>query len=84
MTWREKVELTGRADFTEAANHFFNDFRFLELGVNNTRVLSPIKGHAKKWAPLVSGRFYFPQRNSGQTLMKNFLKSGQVISGHSV
>ena len=84
MTWREKVELTGRVDFTEAANHFFNGFRFLELGVNNTTVLSPIKGNAKKWVPLVSGRFYFPRRNSGQTLMKNFLKSGQVISRHSV
>ena len=84
MTWREKVELTGQVDFIEAANHFFNGFRFLEWSVNNTTVLSPIKGHAKKWAPLVSGRFYFPWRNSRQTLMKNFLKSGQVISGHSV
>ena len=26
----------------------------------------------------------FPQQNSSQILIKNFLKSGQVISGHSV
>ena len=40
--------------FTEAANHFFNGFRFLELGVNNTTVFSPINGHSKKRKPLVS------------------------------
>ena len=70
--------------FTESANHFFNAFIFPELGVNNTTLLSPINGHSKKWTPPVSRRFYFPQRNSGQTLKKNFLKSGQVISEHSV
>ena len=26
----------------------------------------------------------FPQQNSSQILIKNFLKSGQVISGHSI
>ena len=31
---------------------------------------------------LVSGWYYFPRRNSGQTLIKNFVKSGLVISGH--
>ena len=30
----------------------------------------------------ISGRFCFPRRNSGQTFIKNFLISGQVISGH--
>ena len=69
--------------FTEAAKHLFNAFRFLELGVNNTIVLSPINEHSKKQTPLVCGRFYFPLQNSGQTLMKNFLKSGQVISRNS-
>ena len=78
MMWRRLTRL-----FTEAANHFINGFRFLELGVNNTTVLSPINGHSKKRTPLVSGWFYFPRRNSGQTLIKNFLKSEQVISGHS-
>ena len=66
----------------EAANHFFDSFRFLELGLNNTTVLYPINGHSKKRTPLVSSWFYFPRRNSGQTLIKIFLKSGQVISGH--
>ena len=47
-------------------------------------VLSPINGHSKKRTPLISGRIYFPRRNSGQTLIKNFLKSGQAISGPSV
>ena len=85
MIWREKVDLRreGRL-FTQAGNHFFNGFRFLKLGVNNTTVLSPIKGPSKKRTPLVSGWFYFPRRNSGQTLIKTFLKSGQVFSGHSV
>ena len=41
-----------------------------------------INGHSKKQTPLVSGWFYFPLRNSGRTLTKNFLKSGQVLSGH--
>ena len=46
-------------------------------------VLSAINGHSKKRKTLVSGRFYFLRRNSGQT-HKNFLKNRQVISGHSV
>ena len=33
---------------------------------------------------MINGRFYFPRRNSGQTLTKNLLISGQIISGHSV
>ena len=52
------------------------------MGVNNNTVLSPINGHSKKRTPLISGRFYFLQINSGQTLIKNFPKSRQVISGH--
>ena len=71
MIWRER---RSTRLFTEVANHFFNGFRFLELGVNNATVLSQINGHSKKWTPLVSGRFYFLRRNSGQTLIKNFLK----------
>ena len=51
-----------------------------KVGVNNTTVFSPINGYSKNRTP----RDYFPRRNSGQTLMKNFLKSGQVISAHSV
>ena len=43
-------------------------------------VLFPINRHSKNRAPLISGRFYFPRQNSGQTPVKNFLKSGQVIS----
>ena len=70
--------------FTEVANHFFNGFRLLELGGNNTTFLSPINGPSKKRTPLASLPFSFLRRNSGQTLIKNFLKSGQVISGHSV
>ena len=51
MMWRGKVD----SAFMEAANHLFNGFRFLELGVNNTTVLSPVNGHSKKRTPLVSG-----------------------------
>ena len=50
-----------------------------KVGVNNNTVLSPINGYSKRRTPLISGRFYFPQQN----LEKIFLKSGQVISGHS-
>ena len=49
MMWREKVDSA-----TEAANHFFNGFRFPELGVNNITVLSPTNGHSKKRTPVVS------------------------------
>ena len=60
-----------------------NQFPFIFIHFRNT-VLSPINGHSKKRTPLISGRIYFPRRNSGQTLIKNFLKSGQAISGPSV
>ena len=50
----------------------------------NITVISPINGHSKKRTPLISGRIYFLRRNSGQTLIKNFIKSGQAISGPSV
>ena len=79
MMWRGKVD----SAFTEAANHLFNGFRFLELGVNNTTVLSPINGHSKKRTPLVSGWFIFPGEILVKLSLKNFLKSGQVISRHS-
>ena len=81
MIWRERRS-TGL--FMEAANHFFNGLRFLELDVNDATVLSPINGHSKKRTSLVSGRFYYLRQNPGQTLIKNFLKSGQVINRHSV
>ena len=48
------------------------------------QILSPINGQSKMRTPLISGLFYFPRQNSGQALTKIFLKSGQVISGHSV
>ena len=47
-------------------------------------VLPTINGHSKRRAPIISRRFYFPRPNSGQASIKNFLKSRQVISGHSV
>ena len=34
--------------------------------------------------PLIGGQFYFPWINTGQTLIKNFLKRGKVISERSV
>ena len=75
--------------FTEAANHFFNGFRFAffqiwTVAVNDNTVHFPINGLSEKRTPLISGQFHFPLRNSGQTLIKDFLKTGQVISGHSV
>ena len=51
MMWRGKV---GSAIYG-ISETFFNGFRFLKLGVNNTTVLSPINGHSKKRTPLVSG-----------------------------
>ena len=44
-------------------------------------VFSPINGHSKRRTPLISGQFFFHQPNSGQSLIKNFLKGGQVTSG---
>ena len=52
--------------------------------MNNDTVHSPINGHSDMRTPRISGQFYFPQRNSVQTLIKDFLQSGQVIRGHSV
>ena len=46
-------------------------------------VFSPINGQSKRQTPLISGQFFFHWSNSGQSLLKNFLKGGQVISGHS-
>ena len=46
-------------------------------------VLSLINGHSKRRTPLISGQFSFPRRNPCQTLIENFLKSRQIISGHS-
>ena len=53
--WTQELDAGLWMLFTEAANHFFNGFRFLELGVNNTTVLSPINGHSQKRTPPVSG-----------------------------
>ena len=49
--------------------------------INKNIVLSPINGHSKRRTTLISAQFYFPRRNSIQTLIKIFLKSGQIISG---
>ena len=46
-------------------------------------VFSPINGHSKRRTPLISEQFAFHRVNSGQSLIKHFLKGGQVISGHS-
>ena len=45
-------------------------------------VFSPINGHSKRRTHLISGQFFFHRPNCGQSLIKNFLKGGQVISGH--
>ena len=57
---------------------------FSKREVNNNGVSFPINGQSNRRTPLLSGRFYFPWQNPGQTLIKNFLKNGQEISGHSV
>ena len=57
---------------------------FSKREVNNNAVSFPINGQSNRRTPLLSGRFYFPWQNPAQTLIKNFLKSGQEISGHSV
>ena len=46
-------------------------------------VFSPINEHSKRRTPLISRTFLFHRPNSDQSLIKNFLKGGQVISGHS-
>ena len=46
-------------------------------------VFSPINGHYKTRTPLITGKTFFHWPISGQNLIKNFLKAGQVISGHS-
>ena len=46
-------------------------------------VFSPISGQSKRMTPLISGQFFFHRLNYGQSLIKKFLKGGQVISGHS-
>ena len=45
-------------------------------------VFSPINGHSKRQTLLISGQLFFHQPNSGQSLIKNFLKGEQVINGH--
>ena len=46
-------------------------------------LFSPISWHSKRRAPLISRQLLFHRPNSGQSLIKIFLKGGQVISGHS-
>ena len=50
---------------------------------NKATVFSPINRHSKRQTPLIKGQCYFHQPNSGQSLIKNFLKGRQVISRHS-
>ena len=52
--------------------------------MNNNTVHSPINKHSDRWTALISWWFYFSQQNSGQTFIKDFLQSEQVISRHSV
>ena len=78
MIWRGKVD----SAIYGSSQPFLQWFQIArKVGVNNNTVLSSINGHFKKWTPLVSSRFYFPQQSFGQTLIKNFLKSTQVTSG---
>ena len=46
-------------------------------------VFSPMNGHSKRRTPLISEQFFFHRPNSGQSLIKYFLKGGQLLSGHS-
>ena len=50
---------------------------------NLCTVFSAINGHSKRCTALIRGQFFFLRPNSGQSLIKNFPKGGQVISGHS-
>ena len=50
---------------------------FSKIGRESNTVLSSINGLSKRRTPLIRGQFCFPRRNSGQTLIKNFLKSGR-------
>ena len=45
-------------------------------------VFSPINEHSKRRTPLISGQVFFHRLNSDQSLIKNFLKGGQVINEH--
>ena len=51
--------------------------------INYDTVVSPINGHSNQRTPPISGQFSLHRQNLGQTLIENFLKSGQGISGHS-
>ena len=51
--------------------------------VDVNTVVSPINGHSNQRTPPISGQFSLHRQNLGQTLIENFLKSGQGISGHS-
>ena len=53
MMWREKVYSAIYGSSQPFL--FFNGFKFLELGMNNITVLSPINEHSKNRTPLVSG-----------------------------
>ena len=52
------------------------------IEVKKITVISPINGHSKRRTSLISGQFFFHRPNSGQNLIKNFEKGGQLISGH--
>ena len=46
-------------------------------------VFSPINWNSKRRVPLISRQLIFHRPNSSQSLIRIFLKGGQVISGHS-
>ena len=54
--------------------------KMAQLTPKSSTFLSPMNVHSKRRIRLISGRFYFPRRNSGQTVIKDFVKSGKVIS----
>ena len=54
---------------------------FVRKCKNNT-VVSSINGHSKSRTSVISRQVFFHPPNSGQSLIKNFLKGGQVISGY--
>ena len=62
--------------------HYFVCCLILAVWAVSSTVFSPINGHSKRRTPLIRGQFFFHRLNSGQSLIKNFLKGEQVISGH--
>ena len=62
-------------DYLALKDFFINEICVLR---NEVTVFSPIKGHSKRWTPLISGQFFFQRPNSGQSLIKRTA----LIKGH--